>query len=305
MTPEQIRIKEQASRNVERMLYNARMESGFYEKWNSMKILITGNKGMIGREVASLLADYNVVGFDYVGSYSDWNKELAALNLPKLDLIIHIGAIFGENVDHDNMWEMNYQSTLKLGEIARKMRAKFLFFSSAAAINPAAPYGIKPYGWTKRVAEDILKAILPTSDLCIFRPYNVWSWGEYDKRSPSIIWKILTQKLDFVFSDCVRDFVFVSDVAKAVVSLVDRWHYGTYEVGTGVAVSVEDLVNEIYGHLDSSFDPIPIVTNEYSGGHLIASRERFPPDWFPIVSNISELSKHFACVISQGPDTTE
>ena len=295
MTPEQIRLKNQASRNVEDMIYSARMESGFYEKWNSMKILITGNKGMIGREVAILLADYNVIGFDYVGSYSDWKKELAALNLPKLDLIIHIGAIFGENVDHDNMWEMNYQSTLKLGEMAKAMRAKFLFFSSAAAINPAAPYGIKPYGWTKRVAEDILKEILPMSDLCIFRPYNVWSWDEQDQRSSSIIWKILTQKLEFVFSDCVRDFVFVSDVAKAVRAVVECWHYGIYEVGTGVPVSIEILVKEIYSHLDSSFDPIPIVTNEYSGGHLTAEPERFPPDWFPILTNILELSKRFAC----------
>ena len=46
-----------------------------------------------------------------------------------------------------------------------------------------------------------------------------------------------------------RDYLYVSDAVAAVVSGLDRGALGTYNIGTGVATSVSELVRQLTGLL--------------------------------------------------------
>ena len=263
-----------------------------------MNVLVTGSRGMIGSRVAKVLsASHTVVDFDCVQRYEMWENEVDDLFISlesTPDLIIHAGAVFGEGIDENGLWEMNYLATKMLCELALEFGSRFLFFSSAAAINPSEAFGVGNYGWTKRIGEDILKATLPRKDLCIIRPFNVWSLSEEGKRAPSIVWKIVAQQLKSVFKDCTRDFIHVSDVVNAVSSAVKNWQPGTFEVGSGQGVVVEDLVDRIYAHLDDTFERVPVVKNEYSGSCMAAQPSRFLPGWNPVSRAILDRSAELA-----------
>ena len=253
-----------------------------------MNILVTGSNGMVGREICKRLHDFGtLISFDCAGSYEDWDSEFALLKKQMLspDLIVHCGALM-PNVDGNPkgnlLWEMNYSATKKLAEYAQDVESKFLFFSSWKAIKP-----VTEYGWTKKVAEDILQLILPEKNLCVLRPSNIWSWDEVGKRAPSIIHKILTRKLDSVYKGCVRDFVCVSDVAKVVPLLAKDWRAGTFEVGTGVPVDIEELVRGIYKHLDLE---LPQITkHELPDNCHVVNPDNFPPGWHPSADHVLNI----------------
>ena len=249
-----------------------------------MKILVTGHAGMIGHEVLSLLkrSGHCVTGFDCLSSYEEWEQRFDEFSksIQPVDLIVHVGAVVDANVpsidNETELWEMNYLATKRLGAYAKAQGSKFLFFSSYAAKEPQTPYG-----WGKRVAEDVLKLTLPKNDLCIFRPLVVWSFNEKNKRGPSIVYKILSQQLEFVYANWIRDCVHVSDVARAVNSVADKWMHGTYEIGTGKEIEIEALVREIYEHLPDSFEMPEVITSPLSYNYAVADPDNMLPGWQP------------------------
>ena len=256
---------------------------------------------MVGSSVLSKLnTEHKVVGFDVVTHWEDWVKQIEAFrsNLPKLDLIVHCGAVVDPHVttidNESEVWEMNYLSTKHLGEYAKENGAKFLFFSSYAAKEPQTPYG-----WSKRVAEDTLKLILPENDLCIFRPMTIWSFDEQGKRGPSIVYKILSRQLNFVYKNCIRDCVHVSDVARAVHHITENWHNGTYEIGLGQPIEIELLAKQIYEKLPDFVRP-EVIPSPLSYNYAVADKELLPPDWKPEYPSVLTLDRQMADHIREG-----
>ena len=252
-----------------------------------MKILITGHKGMLGTAVKAQLDEIGVKleKFDYLGSYKEWLLAFDNLKAGMFDMILHIGSMVDSNLpetdDPNRLWQMNYLATEWLGRLARDRSAKFLFISSYAAMDPTTPYG-----WSKRVAEDMLRLILPERSLCILRPLSLWSWDEAGKREPSVVYKIMSRQLPFVAKDCVRDFLYVKDAAKAISTLVNDWSAGTFELGLGEPIDLETFVRSIYKHLDDSFEMPPIVDHRLSGTRLVADPDRLPPGWTPTYGSV-------------------
>ena len=268
-----------------------------------MNILVTGHKGMVGSSILSKLnTEHKVVGFDVVAHWEDWVDQFDAFrsNLSTLDLIVHCGALLDGHISdakhRQELWQMNYLATEMLGNFAQDIGAKFLFFSSYAALDPKTPYG-----WTKRTAEDVLRLNVPNDDLCIFRPTGIWSWDEAGKRMPSTIYKIVARQLSFVAKDCIRDFIYVAEVADAACSVANRWVAGTFEIGLGMPIEIETLIRKIYGHLDNSLEMPSIVDHSsLSGSRLVACPDRFPPNWKPVYPSVLTLDSQIADCIREG-----
>ena len=212
-----------------------------------MKILLTGHKGWIGEKLYYHLAAgglHQIVGFDFKGLPMEWHYHYSKIKdslYEPPDLIIHCGAISDSQEAGHLVYHCNYVATKHLADDAARWGSKFMFFSSAAAIDP-----LNDYGRYKRVAEDYISAKLPPDQFCILRFFNVWGPDEGDKINPSIVWKILNNKLEVVYEPCVRDFVHIDDVVRYTRKMIDNWCPGLWEFGTGNPVEIGKLVEHCY-----------------------------------------------------------
>ena len=285
------------------------------------RVLLTGDKGFVGNHIVDLLQDTSlthlkkdmpiVKTFDCADHLSV-DRLLARKfdEIAHLDLIIHCGAISDSGDATDRMWWLNYEATKELAFYAKACDAKFLFFSSAAAIDPTTAYG-----WSKRTAEDVLRAILPTEDLCIFRPFNIWHWHEpAEGRNPSIPYKLFTGQLEKVYKGCVRDFVHIDQVITAVKRVFKDWVYGTFQIGLGKPIEIEDLANVFRDNMPGLYaqqikpplfvDECPIVER------LVADRNETLPGWHawnPITSSIymTQIVEHVCANRSENERESE
>ena len=239
-----------------------------------MQILLTGHKGFIGKTIhEKLKTKYAINCFDCGTSFDDWVKDFRQyLELYRCDLIIHCGAVSDSTETGQHLWEMNFDTTRYLARYAKTINAKFLFFSSCAAIDPKTDYGR-----SKQAAEYALKLKLNSENLCILRPFNVWGFNETGKSNPSIVYKLLNNKLEQIYAPCVRDFVNVDDVVSAVQTLIDDWKHGTFEIGTGIGTPIKELGYALYADnpiiIPHIIDECPIAER------LVADPQRMLPNW--------------------------
>ena len=242
-----------------------------------MRILLTGNKGLVGNKVehALLLKGIDIEKLDCNFDFSRFEVAFTSLKhcAGKFDLIIHCGAISNSEAQGNALWELNYKASCEITDYCRFTDTKLLFISSAAAIAPTTSYG-----WSKHCAEYYMQQRVPDMNLCIFRPYNIWCFDE-DKENPSIIYKIINRQLKQIYAECRRDFIHVSDVVSAIQQATLNWTPGTFDIGTATAVSISALVDKLYQ--GTTLKKPPIVDNNTITKYLVANPELLLPNWKP------------------------
>ena len=211
-----------------------------------MKILITGSDGYLGSHLVSRLrVGHEITKFDpYPCSFDEWMKQWNEISKygATQDYVIHAGAILSRRkADVNITFQMNTMATQIIARDCRMNNWKLLYVSSCAAIEP-----VSVYGWSKHIAEMFVRCFHP--DSVIVRPFNIWG-DENEYKDPSIVQKILTGKLEYIFKDCVRDFTHVNDVVECMIEVVEKGFpaRGTYEIGTGLGTHVSILFNQ-FGH---------------------------------------------------------
>ena len=84
-----------------------------------------------------------------------------------------------------------------------------------------------------------------------------------------------------IYKDCVRDFVHVSDIALAVLDIVDNWRSGTFQLGTGIGTRIADLPRL----LDVKWKRYKKTCNDKEIGYQaerVADKDRILPGWKPV-----------------------
>lgn len=243
-----------------------------------MKVLVTGGSGFIGRNLAKrLVQDGHEVTITSTGTEVDVPgvRKVLYHNLTGIDWdVVHdqeaIFHLMANNdtlcMDRTEMFRANVQSGAHLLTAAAFGRCnKFIYASSTAVYgNSPAPYieNVTPltplnvYAESKLAFEQFAQPIV-TSKLTIIglRYCNVYGPGEENKgRRMSMIGilarKILrgeTPKL-FEFGEQKRDWVYVDDVVAANLLAMNCSESGIYNIGSGTAVSFNDLVRMINEH---------------------------------------------------------
>lgn len=238
-----------------------------------MRVLLTGNKGFIGREIEEVLTKENaieVVGLDCDGLFDKFEYAFEHFQLYGgiVDCVIHCGAISDSRATGNLLWQLNYHATCKIAEYCEATDTRLIFMSSAAAIAPSTAYG-----WSKNCAEFYLNHRVAGMNLCILRPFNVWAFDEDTKTSPSIVYKILTGQLEVIYANCVRDFIYLTDVVDAVQQVVNtHWTPGTFSLGTAHPTTILELVEMI------SDAELPIVECPIEK-ERVAKVSELLPDW--------------------------
>ncbi len=247
-----------------------------------MRVLVTGAAGFIGHHVSIRLSEagHDVYALDNLmrpskgtlKSLEDEGIPLIILDirsslLPEVlsrikpDAIVHSAAL----VDVEESWRrpllydsINARGTLLLSRAAIKSGSRRLIYFSSAAVygdplelplnedHPARP--ISPYGASKLSGEVYLMAmerigLRPAS----LRLFNVYGKGQ----CAGVVSRFLEQASHggplTVFGDGrqTRDFVFVEDVADAVLAALGSEDVCICNVGSGREVSVLELAESV------------------------------------------------------------
>ncbi len=107
-----------------------------------MKILITGSKGMVGRELQKVLKGHKIVEFDSTLNEDILNEEQLKKKMKGIDCVIHLAGI----IDNSNpkLWEVNVKGTTNVLSAAINSKAKKFIFMSSTGV----------YGSTKGLIDE-------------------------------------------------------------------------------------------------------------------------------------------------------
>lgn len=249
-----------------------------------MRILVTGGAGFIGSWVADAFIDegHEVLVIDDLSSGIRGNipKEANFIkgDIRERELLEKVFSDYKPDiVDHhaaqidvrrsveDPVFDaqVNIIGTLNLLELSIRHRIKrFIFASTGGAIYgepddlPAdentLPMPISPYGTSKYAVEKYLgyyNAVYGFNFIAL-RYANVYGPRQNPHGEAGVVAifcdKVLSEQPCLVFGDGsqTRDYVFVGDVAKANILSMDA-PVGSYNIGTGVETSVNDLVKAL------------------------------------------------------------
>jgi len=245
---------------------------GVYDAALMRRILVTGARGFVARHVARQLTS---VGHEVVGVAREtcdlMNAEQTAKAVADVDptVVVHLAARHvgletdrGEHPEDDDL----AMTANLLAALDRSSKVRHVLFASSAAVyDPSQPMpvaetgAIKPdsvYGTSKAAAEKLVHAFARGPRAAtVLRFANVVGPGE---RRPSVVVSVSRQIAEIEAGkrtgairhgrlDEARDLVDVRDVARAIASCCDLDSSGarTYNVGTGVAVAISDVVSAL------------------------------------------------------------
>lgn len=222
-----------------------------------MNILITGGLGYIGQHLTRMLTSVDCQ-IDIL-DLADKKNPVDIRDLPNITkeyhTVIHLAALVkvNESVQYpEEYYKTNIIGTLNvLNQIKFK---NFVFASTGTAKDVNSPYAV-----SKRVAEDLVSSICSRQgrDYTIFRFYNVLgSEGPAPTNPDGLFYNLIkaetTGKFNLFGTDyntkdgtCVRDYVHVNEICRAVVRAIDCPSNSIENLGHGKGWTVKEII-EIY-----------------------------------------------------------
>ncbi len=250
-----------------------------------MRILITGGAGFLGSALANTLAGegHEVLVIDdlsagdparlgpgvlfHRGNITDRPKLWSLLQ--GVDCVYHLAArvLVAESILYPREYnEANVSGTVALLEAMRDVGIPRIVFTSSGALygdqasqpvtESARPNPLSPYAVSKLAAEHYVRTIstLWGTTAIVLRIFNAYGPGQPLLPShSSVIPRFISQALGggslVIFGDGkqTRDFVYVSDIVRALISAlsIEGSEHLTINVGSGIEVSVNQLAQEI------------------------------------------------------------
>lgn len=234
-----------------------------------MKILITGNTGLIGMNLVERLRDsHEIFGMSRKSGYDlrDTEKTRQAIEDFKPDIVYHLAANTAESRGEISPIDMTQRNLmLFLNVLVPSINIgvkKFIFTSSVAVYGEAeVPYReddiCKPkdvYGVNKLAEEQMLKILAKVHGLnyTIFRPHNIYG-PHQDMSNPYknvvalFMRNIMEHKPITIFGEgkMRRAFSYVDDVVDVLVHALNHMDQQTINVGSSIESGLSELLEKI------------------------------------------------------------
>lgn len=215
------------------------------------KILVTGHKGFIGKNLCNFLIkkNYLVTGYEY--------KRDSIPDVSSFDIVIHLGAISSTTESNiEKILTQNLDFSIKLINECNKFNTHFIYASSAGVygngkifketskVTPLSPYAWSKYLFDRYILNNKFKITYQG-----LRFFNVY--GNYEKHKGeqmSVFHKFykdsIKKKEIYLFQGSrkiYRDFIFVEDCIQIIEMFFQVKESGIWNLGTGEATSFYDI----------------------------------------------------------------
>ena len=287
-----------------------------------MKVLVTGGAGFIGSHLVDRLVQegHEVIIVDnlvtgkrrninratrfYKLDIQSWRLERVFRN-ERPNVVMHLAAQMDVRKSvEDPMFDaqVNILGTLNVLQQAVKHGVRKVVFSSSGGaiygeqeIYPAPESHVtrplSPYGLSKLCGEQYLSYYQRSSGLQVvsLRYANVYGPRQDPEGEAGVvaifIQKMLNNEQAVINGNGrqTRDFVFVEDVVEANLAVMGQETQGTYNVGTGVETSVNDLFRILIKHTGSTCKEVhgPAKKGEQARSVIDNTRMRHELSWEP------------------------
>ena len=297
-----------------------------------MKVLVTGGAGFIGSHLVDrlILEGHDAVVVDnlvtgkrrninraatfYKMDVQSWRLERAFRN-ERPNVVMHLAAQMDVRKSvEDPMFDaqVNVLGTLNVLQQAVKHGVRKVIFSSSGG----AIYGeqetypapethvlrpLSPYGLSKLCGEQYLSYFQRVSGLqaVSLRYANVYGPRQDPEGEAGVvaifIQKMLNNEQAVINGNGrqTRDFVFVDDVVEANLAMMGQETQGTYNVGTGVETSINDLYRILVQHTGSTCKEMhgPAKKGEQARSVIDCTKLRQEVSWEPKADLSERLKK--------------
>lgn len=273
---------------------------------DGLRVLVTGGAGFIGshlvRELVSRGYEVRVLDNLSRGSLESIRDVLDGVELlikdirdyeavsgavSGVDSVIHLAALTDveESLREPFLYnEVNVVGTLNLAKASRRVDS-FIYVSSSAVYgdpvripiaedHPVCPKS--PYGASKASGELYLAAYSRVYGFrsVILRLFNVYG-PRQSKSYSGVVVEFISRALRgeplviYGSGEQTRDFIYVSDVVRAMLHALRSRSSGTFNVGSGRATRIIDLANEVLRILKR--DDIKLIYAEDRPGDIAQS----------------------------------
>lgn len=267
-----------------------------------MKVLVTGCNGYIGSHVCQVLKEHghHVTGWD-INIYGECNDVLQYLDHfdhidvtgpavanTSFDAIVHLAGLASVEQSTKHPWEFYRTNIIGTNNMLDNVDTDHILFASTSSAWEMA----SPYARSKVAAEDIIRE--KSNNYTIFRFFNVSGTNGHFRQLGAathlirIAAEVAAGKRESitVFGNdyetrdgtCIRDYVHVCDLARAIAQSVDNGPSRTlYEcLGSNQGYSVLDILETMR---KVTRHPVPAVVGPRREGDAVSS----------VVDNLSNL----------------
>lgn len=247
-----------------------------------MKILVTGSKGQLGRELIEKLgenSEFTVYGYD-VDELDITDRAVVITIMAKLkpDIIINTAAytnVDGCETNYKAAYDVNVVGPRNLAKAAHSIGAKLIqistdFIFDGQKTTPYFEYDatvpLSVYGKTKLAGEHAI--IQQTSDFFILR--TSWLYGKYGNNFVKTMIRLGKTKDSLsVVTDQIGCPTSATDLVEAIVKIMSTEEYGIYHFSNSGSCSWNQFAKEIFNLMD-----MPVTVEDTTGEALNRPAQR-------------------------------
>ena len=206
------------------------------------------------------------------------DTERLSTVLDEVDVVFHQAAVASVRQSFEtpsSVASVNCTGTSTLFEVAAETGVETIVVASSAAVygsggelpkredmpvNPESPYALSKY-YTEQAALQLGEQY--GINATALRYFNVFGprqdpAGAYAAVIPKFIDLLLDGDQPVIFGDGkqTRDFIFVKDVVRAALAAVEAEKTGVFNIASGNRISINDLVYELNGILETDIEPV-------------------------------------------------
>lgn len=238
------------------------------------KILITGSKGMLGRDLCLIFNQnfFDVVGIDIEeADITDFTMLKKVTSQIKPEYIIHTAAytdVDGCEVYKDKAFEVNSLGTRNICLIAQRFEIPLVYISTDYVFDGIKeepyiefdnPNPINIYGLSKLAGERFVTSLLNK----YFIVRSSWLFGKYGKNFvKTILNKAKEEKELKVVNDQRGNPSYTKDLSFGIMKLITTELYGIYHLTNQNSCTWFEFAQEIIKYTNYKIPIIPIKSDE-------------------------------------------